>query len=83
MGRACSTYGERRGAYRVLVEKAGGRKLLGKPRHRREGNIKMDFREVGWGAWTGSIWLRTGMVVGCCKCGNEPSGFIKCGEFID
>jgi hypothetical protein len=21
-------------------------------------NIKMDLREVGWGAWTGSIWLR-------------------------
>jgi hypothetical protein len=20
----------------------------------------MDLREVGWGAWTGSIWLRTG-----------------------
>jgi hypothetical protein len=20
----------------------------------------MDLREVGWGAWTGSIWLRVG-----------------------
>jgi hypothetical protein len=65
------------------VGKAGGRRLLGKPRRRREGNIKMDLREVGWGAWTGSIWLSAGMVVGCCKCGNKPSGFIKCGEFID
>jgi predicted aspartyl protease len=22
--------------------------------------IKMDFQEVGWGAWTGFIWLRIG-----------------------
>jgi hypothetical protein len=23
-------------------------------------NIKMDLQEVGWGAWTGLIWLRIG-----------------------
>jgi hypothetical protein len=22
-------------------------------------------------------------VAGACKCGNEPSGSIKCGEFLD
>jgi hypothetical protein len=22
-------------------------------------------------------------VAGTCKCGNEPSGSIKCGEFLD
>jgi hypothetical protein len=33
----------RRSAYRVLVEKPEGRKPLGRPRHRREDNIKMDF----------------------------------------
>jgi hypothetical protein len=22
-------------------------------------------------------------VAGCCEHGNEPSGFIKCGEFLD
>jgi len=32
---------------------------LGRPRRRREDNIKMDFRK--WdGAHTGSIWLRIG-----------------------
>jgi hypothetical protein len=41
--------GERRGAYRVLVEKPEGRRPLGRPRRRWEDNIKMDFREVGWG----------------------------------
>jgi len=23
-------------------------------------NIKMDLQEVGWGAWTASVWLRIG-----------------------
>jgi hypothetical protein len=54
--------GERRGAYRALVEKPEGRRPLGRPRHRWETNIKMDLQEVGWGggAWTGLIWLRIG-----------------------
>jgi hypothetical protein len=52
--------GERRGAYRVLVGKPEGRRPLETPRSRWEDNIKMDLREVGWGAWTGSIWLRIG-----------------------
>jgi hypothetical protein len=28
--------------------------------HRWEDNIKVDLQEVGWGAWTGLIWLRIG-----------------------
>jgi hypothetical protein len=24
-----------------------------------------------------------GQVPGCCECGNEPSGFMKCGEFLE
>jgi hypothetical protein len=51
--------GERKDAYRVSVEKPVGRRPLGRPRRRRENNIKMDFKDVGWGAWTGSIWLTT------------------------
>jgi len=27
-------------------------------------NIKMDLKEVGWGAWTGLTWLRIGTVGG-------------------
>jgi hypothetical protein len=52
--------GERRNAYRALVGKPKGRRPLGRPRRRWEDNIKMDLQEVGWGAWTGSIWLRIG-----------------------
>jgi hypothetical protein len=36
------------------------RRSLGKPKHRWENHIKMDFQEVGYGAWTGLIWLRIG-----------------------
>jgi hypothetical protein len=52
--------GKRRGAYRVLVGKPEGRRPLRRFRRRWEDNIKMDFREVGWRVWTGSIWLRIG-----------------------
>jgi hypothetical protein len=33
---------------------------LGCPRHRWEDNIKKNLQEVGWGSWTGLIWLRIG-----------------------
>jgi hypothetical protein len=52
--------GEGRGAYRILVGRPEGRRPLGRPRRRWEDNIKMDIQEVGWGAWTGLIWLRIG-----------------------
>ena len=46
--------GERRG---VLVGISEEKRPLGRPRRRWQ-NIKKDLQEVGWGAWTGSIWLR-------------------------
>jgi len=52
--------GEMRGVYRVLVGKPDGKRPLGRPSRRWKDNIKMDLQEVGWGAWTGSSWLRTG-----------------------
>jgi hypothetical protein len=49
MGGACSTYGEGRGADRVLMRKAEERRPLGISRRR-------------WDvAGTGSIWLRIGI----------------------
>jgi hypothetical protein len=39
--------GERRGLYRVLVGKPGGKRPLGRPRLRWEDNIKMYLEEVG------------------------------------
>jgi len=39
--------GERRGVCRVLVGKPEGKRPLGRPRRRWEGNIKTDLQEVG------------------------------------
>jgi hypothetical protein len=49
MGGPCNTYGETRGAHRVLVGKPECKSPLGRPWNRRKDNIKMAFQEVGWG----------------------------------
>jgi hypothetical protein len=41
--------------------KSEGKRQLERPRFRWEDNIKMNLREVGWDARTGSIWLRIGI----------------------
>ena len=43
----------------------------------------MDLQEVGCGYvdWIGLAQDR--QVVDTCECGNEPSGSVKCGEFLD
>jgi hypothetical protein len=41
--------GESRGVYRVLVGKPELKRPLGRPRLRREDNIKIDLQEVGCG----------------------------------
>ena len=40
---------EGRGVHKVLVGKPEGKRPLGRPRRIWEGNIKMDFQEVGRG----------------------------------
>jgi hypothetical protein len=52
MGRACSIYGEKRNADRVLVGKPKGERPMGRPRLRWEDNIKMNL--VGW---DGMNWI--------------------------
>jgi hypothetical protein len=53
MGRACSAYGggERR------IQGFGGeperKRLIGRPRHKWEDDIKMPLQEVRCGVWTG------------------------------
>jgi hypothetical protein len=42
--------GERRGPYRTLVGKPEKRRPLGRLRRTWEDNIKIEVREVGWGA---------------------------------
>jgi hypothetical protein len=44
----------------TLVGRPERKRPLGRPRHRCENNPKMDLREIGWGVWTGFIWLEMG-----------------------
>jgi hypothetical protein len=78
--RHCS---EGRGVYRVLVGKPEGKGPLGRSRHRWEYHNEMDIQEVGCG---GMDWIGLAqdgdMGAGTCECGNEPSGFIKFGNFL-
>jgi len=46
--------GERRGEYRDLMGKPEGKRPLGRPKRRWQGNIKMDLQEVGSG---GMDWI--------------------------
>jgi hypothetical protein len=46
--------GERRNTYNILVGKPARKRELGRPRHRWEYNIRMDFGEIGW---EGMDWM--------------------------
>jgi hypothetical protein len=46
---ACSSDGEGRGVYMVLVGKPEGKRPLGRPRCRGKYNIKSDLEVVGYG----------------------------------
>jgi hypothetical protein len=44
--------------------------------------LRWIFGKWDVGVWTGSSWLRIGLV-GTCECSNVSLGSIKCGEFLD
>jgi hypothetical protein len=50
MGGACSTYGERKSLYSVLVGRPEGKRPLGRPKRRWKDNIRMDPLQVVCGA---------------------------------
>jgi len=82
--RCAGHMGEERVVYRVMVGKPEGRRPLGRPRRRWLDNIRMNLQEVGCGYmdWIGLARDREQVADGC-DCGNEPSGSVKCGEFLD
>ena len=45
--------------------------------------LRWIIRKWDVGLWTGSSLLRIGTGGRHLDYGNEPSGFIKCGEFLD
>jgi hypothetical protein len=46
--------GDKRNAFRNLVGTPEGKRPLGRSKHRWEGYIKMDIREIGW---SGMDWI--------------------------
>jgi hypothetical protein len=90
MSRECSTNGEKRDMYRLLVGKLEGKRPLGRPRCRWVDNIEMDLGEIGCG---GVDWIcldqyrdkwRTlvNMLINLqlpCNAGSFLSGCTSCG----
>jgi hypothetical protein len=75
---------EKRSAYRILVGKPEGKRLLGRPRCRWVDNIEIDLREVGW---DGMDWIDLAKYRDQCRAFvnmvMKPSGSIKCWEVLE
>jgi hypothetical protein len=78
--------GDRRGAYGVLVGKPERKRPLVRPMHTWKDDIKMDIQEIGC-VGIARIGLAQNrnrwQVAGVCVCRNEPSGSMKCGEYLE
>jgi len=60
VGGACSTYGESRSVYTILVGKPEGKRPLGNPDVLGRIILRWILRKWEVRAWTGSSWLRIG-----------------------
>jgi hypothetical protein len=76
--------GEMRNGYSILVGKPEGKRPLGGSRRRWEDNIRIVLREIGWECvdWIYLTQDRDRWRA-VCGHGNESSGSIKGGEFLD
>jgi hypothetical protein len=79
--KACITYGGEERYIHGFGGETWGKETLGRPRRRRDDNIKMDLQEVRCGAWTDSI-SGYEQVAGTCGCVNEPLGSTIFVEFL-
>ena len=71
---------ESRSAFKMLTCKPTGKRPLGRPRRRREDNVRMDLEEIGINAgnWVDSAEDRD-LLESPCGCDIEPPGFISHG----
>jgi len=53
--------GQRRNVYMALMGKPEAEKPLGRPGHRWDNNIKINFKQVDGKMWTEFIWFRIGV----------------------
>ena len=69
---------EGRSAFKILTGTPTGKIYLGRPRHRWEDNIRMDFKEIGINTrnWVYSSQDRDYCL---CECGIEPPDSISHG----
>jgi hypothetical protein len=51
---------EERKVYRVLMEISKERDHSERLKRRWEDGMGMNLREIGWGVWSGFVWLRRG-----------------------
>jgi hypothetical protein len=52
--------GEKSNVYSTFVERAEGKRPIGRPRRRQIDNIKMKLLEIGVDVWTRLAWLWIG-----------------------
>jgi hypothetical protein len=71
-----------RNVYKTLVRKPEWKIVLGRPRRGWADNTKMGLREEVIGAWVEFMWLRVGMMTGCCEYSNEHIGSLKAEYFL-
>jgi hypothetical protein len=74
---------DNRGVYGVLVRKSEGRSHVKDTGINGRVILSWIFRKWDEGYRPDCSGSGKGQVSGTCECGNEPSGSIKCGEFLD
>jgi hypothetical protein len=72
MGGACSSVGEGRGVYRVLVGKPEGKRPLERPRRSWDDDIQMYLQEVVCGGMDWTEMAQDRQVAGTCECLRVP-----------
>jgi hypothetical protein len=75
--------GQMRNSHRISVGNAKRRNLLGHLDEDGRIILKWILRKLGVRVWSGFVWLRIRFIGGFCEHGNETSGSVKGGEFLD